>query len=219
MFHFPHNKDGGKGLILMDTPTIYVKMKHQLEVNLSDKISIQDTTFLAGNKEICEKLGPLIVHEVKEKDHNVIIIDLLHVIDTIYEYDPIIEIESVGLTQTVVRVREQKKNRSFILFIFVWLLLFFGSGLAIMYFHEDVSMREVHQHIYFMVTGNKIEFPLLLQIPYSIGLGVGMILFFNHLFKKKLNEEPSPLDIEMFNYEQDLDQYLIVHENKSERNE
>ncbi|MFA8437943.1 stage V sporulation protein AA [Pueribacillus sp. YX66] len=203
----------------MDTPTIYVKMKHQLEVNLSDKISIQDTTFLAGNKEICEKLGPLIVHEVKEKDHNVIIIDLLHVIDTIYEYDPIIEIESVGLTQTVVRVREQKKNRSFILFIFVWLLLFFGSGLAIMYFHEDVSMREVHQHIYFMVTGNKIEFPLLLQIPYSIGLGVGMILFFNHLFKKKLNEEPSPLDIEMFNYEQDLDQYLIVHENKSERNE
>lgn len=203
----------------MDTSTIYVKMKHQLEVNLSDKISIQDTTFLAGNKEICEKLGPLIVHEVKEKDHNVIIIDLLHVIDTIYEYDPIIEIESVGLTQTVVRVREQKKNRSFILFIFVWLLLFFGSGLAIMYFHEDVSMREVHQHIYFMVTGNKIEFPLLLQIPYSIGLGVGMILFFNHLFKKKLNEEPSPLDIEMFNYEQDLDQYLIVHESKSERNE
>ncbi|MFP3360102.1 stage V sporulation protein AA, partial [Planococcus sp. SIMBA_143] len=36
---------------------------------------------------------------------------------------------------------------------------------------------------------------------------------FNHLFKKRFNEEPSPLEVEMFNYQQDLDQYVIVHEN------
>lgn len=200
----------------MDTHTVYVKMKHQLDVDLSHQISIRDTAFLAGNQDICEMIGQLTVHQVKQKDNNVIIIDLLHVIDTIHEHNPKIEIESIGPTQTVVRVREQKKNRSFILFSFVWLLLFFGSGLAIMYFHEDVSMQDVHQNIYFLVTGKRIESPFLLQIPYSIGLGAGMILFFNHLFKKKFNEEPSPLDIEMFNYEQDLDQYLIVHENKRE---
>ncbi len=201
----------------MDGYTIYVKMKPQLDVQLSDNISIQDTAFLAGDRSLCEKIGKLMIHEVKEADNNVIIIDLLDVIDAIYQYNPKISVESIGLTQTVVRVKGQKKDRSYILFLFVWLLLFFGSGLAIMYFHEDVSMREVHQHIYFMVTGNKMESPLLLQIPYSIGLGIGMILFFNHLFKKKFNEEPSPLDIEMFNYEQDLDQYLIVHESKKER--
>ena len=41
-----------------------------------------------------------------------------------------------------------------------------------------------------------------------------MIIFFNHVFKKRLNEEPSPLEVEMFNYQQDLDRYVVMHENK-----
>ena len=41
-----------------------------------------------------------------------------------------------------------------------------------------------------------------------------MILFFNHVFKKRINEEPSPLEVEMFNYQKDIDHYVIIHENK-----
>jgi stage V sporulation protein AA len=41
-----------------------------------------------------------------------------------------------------------------------------------------------------------------------------MILFFNHFFKKRFNEEPSPLEVEMFNYQQDLDRYVTMNENK-----
>ena len=201
----------------MDAYTVYVKMKHQLEVQLSDQISIQDTAILAGDRHICEKLGKINIYKVTKEDHNVIIIDLFDIINAIHEYYPSVNIESVGNSQTVVRVKEQKKKRSMLLFLFVWLLLFFGSGLAIMYFHEDVIMRQVQQQIYFMITGHRLETPYLLQIPYSFGLGVGMILFFNHLFKKKINEEPSPLDIEMVNYEQYIDQYLILNENKSEK--
>ncbi|MCL6616308.1 MAG: stage V sporulation protein AA, partial [Anoxybacillus ayderensis] len=33
-------------------------------------------------------------------------------------------------------------------------------------------------------------------------------------FKKRINEEPSPLEVEMFQYQQSLDQYVIMHENK-----
>jgi len=99
-------------------------------------------------------------------------------------------------------------------FILIWLLLFFGAALAIMNFHEDVSMQAVHQRIYKIITGKENLKPLILQIPYSIGLGLGMVLFFNHVFKKRLNEEPSPLEVEMFNYQQNLDQYVIINENK-----
>ena len=83
-----------------------------------------------------------------------------------------------------------------------------------MNFHEDVSMLQVHQKIYTIITGETKEHPLLLQIPYSIGIGIGMILFFNRVFKKRLNEEPSPLEVEMFLYQQNLDQYVAIHENK-----
>ena len=78
--------------------------------------------------------------------------------------------------------------------------------LTIMNFHEDVSMKECTSKTIYNYYGKSERKPLLFQIPYSIGLGLGMILFFNHVFKKRLNEEPSPLEVEMFNYQQDLDQ-------------
>ena len=125
-----------------------------------------------------------------------------------------IEVQLLGPSQTIVEVVFKKKKYSFTLFAIAWLLLFFGSMLTIMNFHEDVSMQVVHQKIYRMITGKSEEKPLYFQIPYSIGLGLGMIIFFNHVFKKRLNEEPSPLEVEMFNYQQDLDRYVIMHENK-----
>jgi stage V sporulation protein AA len=94
----------------------------------------------------------------------------------------------------------------------VWIILFVGSGLAIMNFHTDVSMQEVHERIYYLVTGRHENQPLILQIPYSIGIGTGMILFFNHLFKKRFNEEPSPMELEMFLYQEAIDQYVINDE-------
>lgn len=201
----------------MAKETIYVKMKRHYEASPSAEIFIRNVASLSGEQTTCEKIKDLRLYKITKQDKNVIIIDILQVIDAIRAAHPNIDVQPVGLTNTIVRVKEKKKSYSFVLFLFTWLLLFLGSGLAIMYFHEDVNMREVHQRIYFMITGNESEQPWLLQIPYSFGLGIGMILFFNHLFKKKFNEEPSPLEIEMFNYEQSLDQYLIVHENKSER--
>lgn len=201
----------------MGKQTIYVQMKHHHEVNPSTEIFIRDVANLAGEQTICDKIKNLRLYKITKKDKNVVIIDIFQVIQTIHAYDSNIDVQPVGLTHTVVRVKEERKSYSFLLFLFTWLLLFLGSGLAIMYFHEDVNMREVHQRIYMMITGKQMEQPWLLQIPYSFGLGIGMILYFNHLFQKKFNEEPSPLEIEMFNYEQSLDQYLIVHEKKSER--
>ena len=47
---------------------------------------------------------------------------------------------------------------------------------------------------------------MLLQIAfsYSIGLAVGIIVFFNHFSKKKLTKDPTPIEIEMKKYNQDL---------------
>lgn len=121
--------------------------------------------------------------------------------------------DTYGPSQTIVEVIRKKKKVSRIGFIVVWLILFVGAAFAIMNFHEDVSMRQMHERLYYMITGEHSKHPFIFQIPYSIGLGLGMILFFNHIFKKKFNDEPSPMEVEMFNYQQELDQYLIMKEN------
>ena len=87
-------------------------------------------------------------------------------------------------------------------------ILFIGAITAIINFHSDVNMREAHKTIYKVITGVESDNPYLLQIPYSIGIGVGMSVFFNHVFKKRINNEPSPLEVEMYLYQQNMDEYI-----------
>jgi stage V sporulation protein AA len=130
----------------------------------------------------------------------------------IQKHQPDIDIRHLGPNQIIVDiVGKAPKNRIFAV-LFISILLFLGSGLAIMNFHADVSMQEVHERIYYLITGEKSTKPLILQIPYSIGIGVGMILFFNHLFKHRFNEEPSPVELEVFLYQESIDQYIINDE-------
>lgn len=189
-------------------------MRHRLQVRPHDSIKLQDVAQIIADDSLLEKVKECIVYTVSEKDQNIIILDVMKVIPILTNVVEQINIEIIGQTQTIVEVVYKKIGVSIPLFILIWLLLFFGAALAIMNFHEDVSMQAVHQRIYKIITGKENIKPLIFQIPYSIGLGLGMILFFNHVFKKRLNEEPSPLEVEMFNYQQDLDRYVINNENE-----
>jgi stage V sporulation protein AA len=198
--------------------TVYIRLRHRIQVRPNDVITIDKIALVVGDKELTEKLRQLVIHKIKPSDKNMVVIDVMHVLKEIHKFDHLIDVQTIGSSQTIVEIVYEKKKLSPILFLLVWILLFIGSGLAIMNFHEDVSMQQVHQRIHKIVTGNSNDQPLLLQIPYSIGLGLGMVLFFNHLFKKKINEEPSPLEVEIFNYQLDLDKYVAMNENKENLN-
>ncbi|MBH0157527.1 stage V sporulation protein AA [Fictibacillus halophilus] len=194
--------------------TVYLRMRQRVQVIQHQKVTIGEVAQIVASDELEEAIKGYIIHEVTPEDKHLIVIDVMRVIATIQKKNPGLDVQTIGPAQSILEIQMQQKKLAPVYFVLVWLLLFTGSALAIMNFHEDVSMQLVHQKIYFMITGHYKEQPLLLQIPYSFGLGLGMILFFNHLFRKRLNEEPSPLEVEMFNYQQDLDQYVIVHENK-----
>jgi stage V sporulation protein AA len=194
--------------------TIYIRMRHRVIVHQSILVKFQDIAQVIADEEIYQKIIAIPIHKVTKQDNNIIIIDAMKVINLITTLYPNADIQIIGPTQTIIEVISKKKGVSIPLFILIWLLLFFGAAMAIMNFHEDVSMKAVHQHIYTIITGNYNPHPLIFQIPYSIGLGLGMVLFFNHIFKKRINEEPSPLEVEMFNYQQNLDHYVIMNENK-----
>ncbi|MBU9724029.1 MULTISPECIES: stage V sporulation protein AA [Bacillaceae] len=160
-----------------------------------------------------ESIENMKICELTEADKSLEVVDAMKVVEIINKNFPGTDVQVVGPTQSIIYRKEKGKGAKPILFIFVWLLLFIGAGLAVMNFHEDVSMQEVHVKIHQVITGEIVEHPLWLQIPYSIGLGLGMILFFNHVFRKRINEEPSPMEVEMFNYEENMDRYISVYEN------
>ena len=195
-------------------PTVYIRLRKRIAVPIGYTIRLGEVAQILADPDIEPTLRGLPLLTPAGKDGSIVLIDMLRIAKTIRERFPGTQIELFGDPHVIVDIRTKEKKPRFALIALVWLLLFVGSGLAIMNFHEDVSMMEVHRTIYEMITGRKSEHPYLLQIPYSIGLGAGMVLFFNQLFKKKFSEEPSPLEVEMFSYQENLNRYVVAEEYK-----
>lgn len=195
-------------------PAIYLRLKQNVYLKEYKQLLLKDISHISAPSDLRKLLEEKPVYRLSEKDKNVVVIDSYLIIDSILQDFNDIEIQSLGPEQTVIRIETAKKKSKPLLSIFVWLLLFIGTAMTIMNFHYDVSMQEVQQKLHYILTGEESVFPLWIQIPYSLGLGAGTLLFFNHWFSKRFNEEPSPLEVEIFNYQQQLDNYLKLHENR-----
>lgn len=193
---------------------VYIRLKKKLEVTPNKQLQMKDIALIASSSVLKRRVENTFIDFTIHKKDPVRVLDGFLILEKLQQQFPDCDLQLVGPTQTILYLHKQTRAPSIVLASMIWLLLFVGSAMAIMNFHYDVSMQEVQQKLHFLITGKQVDQPLWLQIPYSIGLGVGMILFFNHLFKKRFNEEPSPLEVEMFKYQQDLDQYISHHENE-----
>ncbi|UOR12403.1 stage V sporulation protein AA [Halobacillus amylolyticus] len=203
----------------MATP-VYIRLRQSIRVSSGHVIRVRDVAKVAGPSSYKQIIESMAIHNIEEKDKNIVVIDIHPLIELILKRFPHLELEIIGPNQCVVHVdKKLAKKPSLIIVSVIWVLLFIGAAMAIMNFHYDVSMEMVQQKLHFMLTGEKEEHPLWIQVPYSIGLGLGMILFFNHWFRKKFNEEPNPMEVEVFKYQEDLDHYVAINENKVEQDE
>ncbi|MCD7813292.1 MAG: hypothetical protein LUH20_04445 [Lachnospiraceae bacterium] len=78
-----------------------------------------------------------------------------------------------------------------------------------MAFHMDVGMTDLFARLYELLTGASSGGAMLLEIPYSIGVGLGILLFFHHFARRKNQAEPTPLQVQMRVYENDVDTTVI----------
>lgn len=193
---------------------VYIRFKKSIQVEGLKEIKLKDIALISTKSKKKSALEQTKIYQITIKDHNIIIIDSFFVIDYLNKVNEDLEFQSIGPSQTIIRVEQSKQKPPILIVAGVWLILFIGTAMTIMNFHYDVSMQEVQQKLHYLLTGKENKFPLWIQIPYSLGLGVGMLLFLNHWFKKKINEEPSPLEVELFNYQQDLDKYITHYENQ-----
>jgi stage V sporulation protein AA len=191
---------------------LYIRLRRKARVRKGQIVRLHHIAQLFVEPEYEQALNELIIHQPQQEDGNRVLIDMLLIIRKVKNRFPELQVEHFGEPHVLLEIYTDNKKANPLLIGIVWLLLFIGSGLAIMNFHADVSMLAVHQRIYELMTGKKVDHPLILQIPYSIGIGAGMVLFFNHLFKKKFNEEPSPLEVEMFMYQENINHYVITEE-------
>ncbi|GIO22575.1 stage V sporulation protein AA [Oceanobacillus sp. J11TS1] len=193
---------------------VYLRMRKKVILEQWQELQLKDIAYLSTQSPKKEILENTMIYRLSKKDKNLLVIDSFLVLDHLTKEYPNLEIQLLGPEQCLIQIEPRKKPPHPLIITFVWLLLFTGSAMTIMNFHYDVSMQPVQQKLHFILTGEENEYPLWIQIPYSLGLGLGTVLFFNHWFKKRFNEEPSPLEIEIFNYQQDMQRYINTMENE-----
>lgn len=201
----------------MKKETVYLKLERDVkvinyDVMLSDVagISCNDNTLAAKIK--CIKLFRINTEKSKRE-----IISVIKVVDSIIREFPDAEIQSIGEMECVVEyVGDKKKHKiwDIIKIIFVSLIGFFGAGFAIMTFNEDVSVVDVFGNLYNYVFGVMPEEPGVLEATYSIGLALGIILFYNHIGGRRITKDPTPIEVQMRMYENDVNDALVETANR-----
>ena len=91
---------------------------------------------------------------------------------------------------------------------------FFGAAFSIMTFNTDVDVGTLFQKIYFQVTGKISSGFTILEISYSIGLAIGVLFFFNHFSHLKFSADPTPMQVQMRKYEDDVNTTILEDLNR-----
>jgi stage V sporulation protein AA len=126
---------------------------------------------------------------------------------------PECKLNMVGERDTIIEYipNQPKENKIwlYLKIIFASVILFAGAATAIMSFHTDAQIPQILEKYYHIFFGEQADKTYIIEIPYSIGLALGIIVFYNHFFKWKLTEDPTPLQVEMSSYEKDVDECML----------
>ena len=190
---------------------LYLKVEQSVEVSKRD-VTIKDVAKLECiEKSILNRLNSEKLFTMESKKGSRKAVSVLFLVEKIHEIYPELEVQNLGETDFVVSYHPEKQPKilEILKIFFVSVISFFGSMFAMMTFNEDVSTRESFDKLYTWVMGYEPSGITILEVTYSIGVSVGILVFFNHIGKKNITNEPSPVEVEMAGYEQQVNQTLI----------
>lgn len=196
---------------------VYVKAErnsvcYEPQVKLSDVMSVEcaDPVICAGIKN--KTLYSFAKNEDINKKKRIEVFSILNVIELIKQDYPEAEVVSYGEQDFVVEyitAPVQPKWLEICKVVVLCIIIFLGSAFTIMAFNNDVSVGEVFDRFYGQFMGTDKPNVTEIEFFYCIGLAVGILVFFNHIGKKKITADPTPIQVEMRKYEQDVDTTFI----------
>lgn len=199
--------------------TLYIKMDRSIEVTV-DEVTIGDIAKLeCQNQNIINKVKPLKVIQGNVDKKERYVISIMEVIEMINRECQEIQILNIGETDCIVEMKKGKQTNQFLQNIksaIVCFILFFGAGFSIMSFNNDVDINQLFSDICKSMSGNEDTGIKVLQLMYSIGIAVGITVFYNHFGAKKLSKDPTPIEVEMRTYEDDINSTLIDGHNRND---
>lgn len=198
---------------------LYLNISQITEVHDKD-VKLKDVaTLYSPDDSVTSKCNALKIKSIKEDRDKRYVMQTIDVIQKITDLDSTVQVNNIGETEFIIDYQHPRPDRrlwQWIKTLFVCAVSFSGAAFAIMTFNNDVSVGDVFKEVYKIITGMESSGFTVLELTYSVGLAFGIIVFFNHFAKFKINTDPTPLEVEMRLYEDNISKTLIQNDGRKE---
>lgn len=204
----------------MSGVTLYLKAERDVEVNREAVFLSDIARMTCTDKHVINKIKAIKVFQFGKNKENRQVISILKIIEKIQDIYPSLAIENVGETDTLIEYvvpRSKLQLTSVLKIIFVSALSLLGTAFTIMAFHNDIGIHDLFSKLYEMIMGQESNGYTLLEISYSTGLAVGIIIFFNHIGGRRITKDPTPIEVAMKTYENDVNTTMVETWNREDK--
>ncbi len=202
---------------------IYLKIDvHSLVT--TEKVYLKDVSKLEGvEEELLFQIKEIELYEFEATTKKqLVVFSVLKVIELIHKNFPDLDIEPLGEEDFIIEYKGRSTNKVWlekIKLAAICVITFFGAAFTIMAFNNDISINGVFERFYMQMVGNQKPQVTELEVCYSIGIALGILIFFNHIGRKKITPDPTPIQVELRKYENDINETFIVNASRKGHSE
>ena len=196
---------------------LYIKLDEHVRTEKKDVPLSKVAGVYCQDAELKSQAEKVIVYSFQEGEKEKAVFSLIYIYKKIYEcMGSNIQIHSVGASECLVDwIQEKRPSKllGYVQVVLVGLVTFFGAAFTIMTYNADAGVPDVFRTLYEIFTGRSGGNGVL-ELTYSIGIGIGVIVFFHH-FEKKGRKTPTAMEVQMNKYEKDVvDSYVKYEERR-----
>lgn len=176
-------------------------------------VTIKDAASVwCRDEKIKNRVNAIKIYDFKGIKETRVIISALKLVEEIQKEIPGVRVVPTGETDIIIEMNTGKKPPvwcEYIKVALICLIIFFGSAFTIMAFNNDVAVHDVFAQYYQYVMGKESDGFTILEVTYSVGIAIGILVFYNHFGKKRLSKDPTPIEVEMRQYETQINTTMV----------
>lgn len=206
----------------MQNKTVYLKCDRSIEVQAPDVFLSDLAALRCSDSVLSAKLKAIKVHHFGSQDVRRCVISSLKLVELMEKECQDISVQIVGEPDVLVEWVQTSRHKGWQQWLkaaLVCLISFFGTTFTVMAYHNDVGINNIFTEVYKMVMNREPQGLNVLELSYSLGLAGGILLFFNHVGGRRITKDPTPIEVSIRNYEQDVDKTLIAQSGREGKEE
>lgn len=194
------------------TKTLYLQLSRHNDVT-AGAVCVADIAEIYGTDAVeAEAAGRIEVARIVPGKYGRSVLSAGEIAQKILAVHPEYTLFFLGDPELVLEYKKPEKKpgiRNFVWSLFISVVIFVGSAFTFMTFIHEANINGLFSRIYLYLGMRDAVDSKGIEISFAIGVGIGMLLYFNHFGSFRLQDEPTPMEMEMKQYMQEAEEAIL----------